>query len=399
MLSKLQITVAALLMSLALLAQTEQRTEVIKTVTDNPTAGVVSYEGNPAVGAKLKEMLIRSGWVRLLPDAQANQAMIKIRAKSYDVGGIHLQTQVDTSEKSFSTSQRGEQSSLVVFETVDEILRQLFKVPSFCTRKIAFVMPGRNNLKEIYSCYLDGSGQERITHNNAISTEPSWGHSRGLVYTLAKDNALSVVLVDLNRQRQRVVSRARGLNASAALSADGRRVALSMSRDNSVDLYVLDLATNELQRLSKDSHVESSPVWSPDGTQICYVSDRLGIPQLYTIDAKEGSTPKRLRLGGGEAVSPDWSPVSNRLCYATRQGSQYVISVLDMKDPNARPEVVTLAAGDWEAPSWGPDGRHLVCTRRSGRSRDLYLVDTWLKTFTAISEGANVSLPAWTPGF
>ena len=91
--------------------------------------------------------------------------------------------------------------------------------------------------------------------------------------------------------------------------------------------------------------------------------------------------------------------MSNRICYATRQGGQYVISVLDMKDANARPEVVTLAAGDWEAPSWGPDGRHLVCTRRSGRSRDLYVVDTWLKTFTAISEGANVSLPAWTPGF
>lgn len=398
MFNKLQLTVVALVLSLVVSAQTEQRTEVVKTVTDNPTAGIVSYEGNPAMGAKLKEMLVRSGWVRVLPDAQANQAMIKIRAKSYDVGGILLQTQVDTSEQSFATSQRGEQSSQVVFETVDEILRKLFNVSSFCTRKIAFVMPGRNNLKEIYSCYLDGSGQERITHNNAISTEPSWGHSRGMVYTLAKDNALSVVLVDLNRQRQRVISRARGLNASASLSPDGRKVALSMSRDNSVDLYVLDLANNEQQRLTRDSHVESSPVWSPDGSQLCYVSDRLGMPQLYTIDAK-GGTPKRLRLGGAETVSPDWSAVSNRICYATRQGGQYVISVLDMKDPNARPEVVTLAAGDWEAPSWGPDGRHLVCTRRSGRSRDLYVVDTWLKTFTAISEGANVSLPAWTPGF
>lgn len=398
MLNKLHLAAIALLLSLTLSAQSEQRTEVIKTVTDNPTVGILSYEGNPATGAKLKEMLIRSGWLRLLPDAQAKQAMIKIRAKCDDGGEFHLQTQVESSEASFATSQRAAQSSLAVFATVDEILLKLFNVPSFCIRKIAFVMPGRNNLKEIYSCYLDGSGQERITHNSAISTEPSWGHSRAMVYTLAKDNALSVVLVDFGRQRQRVVSRARGLNASASLSPDGRKVALSMSRDNSVDLYVLDLASNEEQRLTKDSHVESSPVWSPDGQQLCFVSDRFGSPQLYTI-ASSGGTPQRLRLGGSEAVSPDWSAVSNRLCFATRQGSQYVVAVLDMNKSNASPEVVTLAAGDWEAPSWGPDGRHLVCTRRSGRSRDLYVVDTWLKTFTAISEGANISLPAWTPAY
>lgn len=394
----LLLTLVALVTSYAVMAQTTQRTEVVKTVADNPTAGIVSYDGDPALGAKLKETLLRCGWLRLLPDAQANQAMIKIRAKSYAVGGTQLNTQVDTSEQSFATSHQGGSSSLVVFETVDEILRKLFNVPSFCTRKIAFVMPGKNNLKEIYSCYLDGSGQERITHNSAISTEPSWGHSRGLVYTLAKDNALSVVLVDFNKQRQRVISRARGLNASASLSSDGRKLALSMSRDNSVDLYVLDLATNEQTRLTKDSHVESSPVWSPDSRRLCFVSDRFGTPQLYVVDA-QGGTPKRLSLGGNEAVSPDWSALSNRMCYATRQGNQYVIGVLDMKDPNARPEIVTLAAGDWEAPSWGPDGRHLVCTRRSGHSRDLYIVDTWLKTFTAVSEGANVSLPAWTPGY
>ena len=37
--------------------------------------------------------------------------------------------------------------------------------------------------------------------------------------------------MDYHNKRQRVISRARGLNASAALSPDGRSVALALSRD------------------------------------------------------------------------------------------------------------------------------------------------------------------------
>ena len=42
MFNKLQLTVVALVLSLVVSAQTEQRTEVVKTVTDNPTMGIVS---------------------------------------------------------------------------------------------------------------------------------------------------------------------------------------------------------------------------------------------------------------------------------------------------------------------------------------------------------------------
>ena len=61
------------------------------------------------------------------------------------------------------------------------------------------------------------------------------------------------------------------------------------------------------------------------------------------------------------------------------------------------PENVTLAAGDWEAPSWAPDGRHIVCTRATGGQREIVVIDSWLKTFRPVSNKGKYSLPAWQP--
>ncbi|MCQ2397519.1 MAG: hypothetical protein MJ106_07480, partial [Lentisphaeria bacterium] len=210
------------------------------------------------------------------------------------------------------------------------------------------------------------------------------------------DNSLLFVLGDMATNRQSIVSKSQGLDSSAALSPNGKFLALPLSLDKQVDLYVLDLEKRTKERLSRDRNVESSPTFSPDGASICFVSDRTGRPQLYLVP-RQGGNATRLTKGASECVSPDWSPRSNKICFATRKGGQYVIAVLDPSKPGEEPQVVTDAAGDWEAPSWAPDGRHLVCTRKSGTNQDLYIVDTWFHTAIALTKGAKVSLPAWSP--
>ena len=204
------------------------------------------------------------------------------------------------------------------------------------------------------------------------------------------------MLVDLKNNRQRTISSSRGLNASAALSRDGRYVALPLSLGKQVDLYLLDLKEGRRTRLTQDRDVESSPAFSPDGAQICFVSDRTGRPQLYLISTSGGDA-RRLTKGASECVSPDWSPKSNKLCYSTRVNGQYVVAVMDPSNPQGGHEIVTDAAGNWEAPSWAPDGRHIVCTRSTGGKQDLYLVDTLFHTFQPLTKVARLSLPAWAP--
>ncbi|MBR4125180.1 MAG: PD40 domain-containing protein [Victivallales bacterium] len=364
----------------------------------NPSLGIVSFSGEAATRQLLEKLLVRSDWFKVVGSDQAARAQIQLRISGMPT---QLSANVTVAGKSpFTVIGTGETANEAAAQLVDAILKQIFKVPALCTRPIAYVLSSTSSTaKEIFLCNLDGSEHKRLTHNNKISTEPAWGHSRALVYTHNSGTELNIVLVDIAKDRQRVVSSARGLNSSASLFRSGRYLALSLSLGKQVDLYVIDLANGKRSRLTQDRNVESSPVFSPDGKEICFVSDKSGRAQLYIIPS-EGGTARRITQGARECVSPDWSAVSNRLCFSMRTASgQYVIAVMDMKTPDAEPVIITEAAGNWEAPSWAPDGRHIVCTRQSGKNQDLYILDSWHHTFQQLTTGVRVSLPAWAPAY
>jgi TolB protein len=77
-------------------------------------------------------------------------------------------------------------------------------------------------------------------------------------------------------------------------------------------------------------------------------------------------------------------------------GGEYAIGIVDMADGARKRTIITNAAGSWESPSWAPDGRHVVCSRRTGSGRELYMVDTWHGTFRPVIRGGNRSLPSWS---
>ncbi|MBR6470477.1 MAG: PD40 domain-containing protein [Victivallales bacterium] len=365
----------------------------------NPSLGIVSFSGDAATRQTLERVLQRTDWFTIVGADQAALAQIQLKVSG---SPQNLVANVAVAGKSsFTISGTGETTQEAVFQLVDALLKQVFKVPALCTRPIAYVCSSSSSTtKEIFLCNIDGSNHRRLTHNGKISTEPSWGHSRALVYTHNSGTSLNIVLVDIGKDRQRVVSSARGLNSSAALSQNGRTLALSMSLGKQVDLYTIDLATNTRTRLTQDRNVESSPVFSPDGKELCYVSDKSGRAQLYVIPVAGGTERRLTTQGARECVSPDWSVVSNQICFSMRTSSgQYVIAVLDMRKPDATPVIITEAAGNWEAPSWAPDGRHIVCTRQSGKNQDLYIVDSWFHTFQQLTKDARVSLPAWAPAY
>lgn len=384
------------LASLATGLRAQTTGSVTKTVQGNPTLGITSFSGDASARGILETMLVRCDWFQVVKDSSADRAQARLDVTAS--GNAYLvQARISgAQERIVRVNASGSDWHDAAAKAVDSLLAELFGVPALCTRPIAYVMTDAGGKKEVFTIRIDGSGQKRLTHNNALSTEPAWGHSGALVYTLNQNNALKIVLVDLKNNRQRTISSSRGLNASAALSRDGRYVALPLSLGKQVDLYLLDLKEGRRTRLTQDRDVESSPAFSPDGAQICFVSDRTGRPQLYLISTSGGDA-RRLTKGASECVSPDWSQKSNKLCYSTRVNGQYVVAVMDPSNPQGGHEIVTDAAGNWEAPSWAPDGRHIVCTRSTGGKQDLYMVDTLFHTFQPLTKGARLSLPAWAP--
>lgn len=384
------------LASLATGLRAQTTGSVTKTVQGNPTLGITSFSGDASARGILETMLVRCDWFQVVKDSSADRAQARLDVTA-SANAYLVQARISgAQERIVRVNASGNDWHDAAAKAVDSLLAELFGVPALCTRPIAYVKTDAGGKKEVFTIRIDGSGQKRLTHNNALSTEPAWGHSGALVYTLNQNNALKIVLVDLKNNRQRTISSSRGLNASAALSRDGRYVALPLSLGKQVDLYLLDLKEGRRTRLTQDRDVESSPAFSPDGAQICFVSDRTGRPQLYLISTSGGDA-RRLTKGASECVSPDWSPKSNKLCYSTRVNGQYVVAVMDPSNPQGGHEIVTDAAGNWEAPSWAPDGRHVVCTRSTGGKQDLYMVDTLFHTFQPLTKGARLSLPAWAP--
>lgn len=384
------------LASLATGLRAQTTGSVTKTVQGNPTLGITSFSGDASARGILETTLVRCDWFQVVKDSSADRAQARLDVTA-SANAYLVQARISgAQERIVRVNASGSDWHDAAAKAVDSLLAELFGVPALCTRPIAYVMTDAGGKKEVFTIRIDGSGQKRLTHNNALSTEPAWGHSGALVYTLNQNNALKIVLVDLKNNRQRTISSSRGLNASAALSRDGRYVALPLSLGKQVDLYLLDLKEGRRTRLTQDRDVESSPAFSPDGAQICFVSDRTGRPQLYLISTSGGDA-RRLTKGASECVSPDWSPKSNKLCYSTRVNGQYVVAVMDPSNPQGGHEIVTDAAGNWEAPSWAPDGRHIVCTRSTGGKQDLYMVDTLFHTFQPLTKGARLSLPAWAP--
>lgn len=365
---------------------------------ENPSLALVSFAGPAELRQRLDQTLRRCGWFAVTADAQS--AQYRLAVAYHDRGAPSLRMQVTSGNREVADFQEhmaaGGDMTRLIFRSVDRLIHDLFDNPGLCTSKLAFVV-GNGGTKEIFISNFDGTDPERLTHNRSISTEPAWARDANrLAYTLYQRHRMQVVVADLRQRTQQRLTSFPGLNSGAAISPDGRTVAVSLSRDHTVDLYVVQVEDRRLRRLTDGSAVDSSPTWSPDGRRICFVSDRAGRPRLYVVPATGGDS-RRLFNDPDEAVSPDWSPVSNQIVFSTRQpGGNYQIAVLDMNRTPLEKRVVTAAAGDWESPSWGPDGRHVVCSRRVGNQQQLYMVDTRTGRTIPITKPGNVSLPAWS---
>lgn len=370
--------------------------------TQNPTLVLSSFSGPAEVRQQLVSDLTISDWFQVLPVGQ--EADYSLQASYSQLNGVreltmHLQDRQGETVSHFRQRAQDDRTNWLVHYAVDALIERVFDNPGFCATLLAFVR--QNGLvKEIFYSDFDGRNAVQLTYNNGLSVEPAWRpDGKYLMYTKYERLSTSIILVDLVRQEQRRLISSPGLNAGAAFSHNGRWAAVTMSREGNVELYRMSLLDNTLLRLFSTRGVETSPTWSPDDQRICFVSDSFIIPPTLGVVSADGGRPRQLLSLPFEAVSPDWSTVSNQICFSLRQGRRYTIAVLDMNDPQAEPRVIVKAAGDWEAPNWAADGRHIVCSRNHQGRQSLYLVDSWYGTMRELKAVGELSLPSYSNRF
>jgi TolB protein len=278
----------------------------------------------------------------------------------------------------------------------DDVVQAVTGYKGIASTKIVFVGV-QDEGKELFICDADGGDMIQLTADRSIAVRPRWSpKADAIVYTSYLKRYPDIYHIELASGKRTIVSNQSGLNAGGVISPDGRDMALILSRDGNPELYIRNMATGRLTRLTQTSAAaEASPSWSPDGRRIVYVSDSTGRPHLYII-ARDGGSPRRVTSRGSENVAPDWGP-NNRIAFASRVGGRYQIGMLD---PDSQ-DIAYLEHpdfADYEDPSWAPNGRHLVVSRKENYRSTLYIVDTMGDPQVRLHDHrGDWYSPAWSP--
>jgi hypothetical protein len=225
-------------------------------------------------------------------------------------------------------------------------------------------------------------------------------------------------------------------------SPDGDRVALIVAEFGVPNLFVVS-REGELLKLTDSAANKSDPTWSPDGVQIGYANGPEKRRDIYLIPARGGEinditnspnfdewapawsadgaylllagkdstmtnteifrldplSGERLRLtaAAGEDIFPSRSPNGSQVAFLSNRadlGSDFLIYVMDADGQNAR---LLYDQPVWlERPSWSPDGKWLVFTRRvAGELPQVVFLNT---TSGEVYPGpSGCRRPAWKP--
>ena len=243
---------------------------------------------------------------------------------------------------------------------------------------------------EIYVSDFDGRNPTNITHDNTIVAAPAWAPGRrALFYTSYQPGNPDIFSHNLATGQRRVVAGYSGLNTSAAVSPDGTKIAMILSKSGSPDVWVCNTDGTGLKQLTRTPEDESSPCWSPDGQWICFATKIRERRALAKVPAGGGAVQRISTAGVSNPTEPDWSPDGKWIAFTSQMGDFNICVV-----PAAGGTPVVLVAG--EDPSWSPNSRTLVYTRRTGGRYTLSVLDVFTKQAkdAARISGAD-SQPAW----
>ena len=223
------------------------------------------------------------------------------------------------------------------------------------------------NISELWMVDWDGTNNLQLTYGTESASSPEWSpDGRYLAFTSSrpgKAKGSQVWVMDRRGGEARQVTDVKQDLSDYRWSPDAKQLLLTLREkdepesddknakpkppkpividryhfkqdiegyltDKHAQLYLFDIATKKLTKLTSDSgkYEEQEAVWSPDGTMIAFVSnqsqpdpDRVENNDVFVVDAKPGSTPRKLTTFPGEDHGPlAWSPNSKLIAY--RQG-------------------------------------------------------------------------------
>jgi TolB protein len=165
-------------------------------------------------------------------------------------------------------------------------------------------------------------------------------------------NTYDIFIADLKGNITSQLTTAKGYDAEATLSADGKKMIYCSDKGGDLDLYVMDLKSKKEIQVTSQLGYDGGAWFSPDGKKIVWRASR-------------PSTP--------EAIAEYKSLLAEGMVAPTNME----VWVADSDGKNAR-QITNLGQANW-APNFTPDGKHIIfCSNheyKRGFPFNMYIVD------------------------
>lgn len=305
-------------------------------------------------------------------------------------------------------SDTDEDFRMSVHRASDELVRWATGDPGMAASRIVFTMMDNELNKDLYVIDSDGENLQRLTRYNNLTESPAWSpDGERVAFTSYVTGVPRIYEVDRHGQNEKMLPPLRGAGdyITPAYHPDGKTLVFTINGSSTQSgLFTYDLDQECcLAFLSGGPWYDLSPTYSPDGRWVAFNTLRFGdhVPQVMMMPAEGGSaeTLSPYEYGnGGFYAAPDWSPEGDLVAFHGRidRSGRYHILVANLED-GGRVLTQLTSEGNNEAPSWAPDGRHLVFAGERSWGFGLMIVDVTTGRLRSLIGGRKVDLPDWSP--
>jgi eukaryotic-like serine/threonine-protein kinase len=331
--------------------------------------------GRPEVTTPLEADGIRARWPWFLPDANR---FLYIVGSDLVVGSLDGKLRkvilTDVSNAVFAPPDR------IVFSRGAVLMSQAFDPTALSVRGEAAPLP---------------FGNVSYMSSKALSIVSASADGTLAYLPAGTDSAVRLVWVDARGREDGDLGEP-GAYTDAALSPDGKHVAVVRSMPDGDDLWLVDTADGRPSRFTFHPGSQGFPYWSRDSKQVAYFRDFNGVGQvcITALDGVERCPvlpARQWQIPYG--FSPDGMTLLTWLQTPTAGGDIYTMSL--GRTPTLTPLVAT--SFDERSPAFSPDGKWVAYQSNASTRGEVYV-----RRYPATAEQWQISTsggesPMWSP--
>jgi Tol biopolymer transport system component len=280
------------------------------------------------------------------------------------------------------------------------------KVPTKAGEKFEYKLVGTGKGRSTCAYFMP-DGKHIIyasTHEGGADCPPVPDRTKyGNKYIWPLYNSYDIYMADLNGKIVKKLTNAKGYDAEATLSYDGKKMIYCSDKSGDLELYIMDLATGKEKQITTALGYDGGAWFSPDGKKIVWRASRpktdtevkeykellkegLVAPtnmEVWVADA-DGSNAKQITSWGQANWAPNFTPDSKGIIISSNheypRGFPFNMYLVDLEGNNK--QKISRDKGFDAFPMVSPNGKRIVfgSNRNNGGTRDTNLfVADWVQ--------------------